>query len=78
MSKKRAIEVLNEMYVNGDLKVLIDNGIVDTSVYKHRNIYNTYVIFYNKTQSKMQAMSDVACNFDVSISMVRNVRRKFE
>jgi hypothetical protein len=78
MSKKRAIEVLNSMYESGELKILIDNGILAPSIYKHRNIYNTYLIFLNKTNSKMQAMSDVACNFDCSIEQVRKIRKRFD
>jgi len=75
---KSLIEELNDLYNEGKLKKLIDSGLVSSSVYLWRNIFNAYNYRLNATQSKMQAMSDVSLNFKVSVNTIRKVRRKFE
>ena len=76
--KESLINILNEMYDSGRLKILIDSGILNTSIYKKRNVFNTYLIFYKKYGSKMQAMNDVSLNFKISLNSVRKIRKFFE
>jgi hypothetical protein len=79
-NKKEAslIDELNELYLNGKLKKLIDSGLVSSSVYLWRNIFNAYNFRLQASGSKIQAMNDVSLNFGVSMSTIRKVRRKFE
>lgn len=72
------IDELNELYLNGKLKKLIDSGIISSSVYLWRNIFNAYNFRLQASGSKIQAMNDVSLNFGVSMSTIRKVRRKFE
>jgi len=76
--EENLIDLLNDLYLSGRLKLLIDSGVLAPSVYKKRNVYNTYLIFYKKSGSKMQAMNDISLNFKISLNSVRKIRKMFE
>lgn len=76
--KETKIELLNRLHQNGDLKKLVENGIVSPRFIIWRNMYIAYQFRLEAVQSKMQAMEEVSMNFKRSIQLVAKVRRFFE
>lgn len=76
--KESKIELLNRLQENGDLKKLVDSGIVSPRFIIWRNMYIAYQFRLEAVKSKMQAMEEVSMNFKRSIQLVAKVRRFFE
>jgi hypothetical protein len=76
MSKKKVIDILDDLYHSGDLKHLVNEGTIQSSILMYRNIYHAFNFRHDATGSKMQAMKEVALNFNISVSLVEKVRRK--
>lgn len=71
------LKTLDKMYENGDLKQLVNGGLISSSLIMWRNLMHAYLFALERTNSKMQSMNDVAQNFGVSVETVRAVRKKF-
>ena len=76
--KESKIDILNRLNDNGDLKKLVDSGIVSPRFIIWRNIYIAYQFRLEAVHSKMQAMEETSMNFKRSIQLVAKVRRFFE
>jgi len=75
---KKNLEILDDLYSDGSLKQLINDGLVSSSLLMYRNLMHAYLFALERTNSKMQAMNDVALNFNISVETVRFVRKKFD
>ena len=72
------IDILKKIKLNGDLQPLIDANIVPSRIEMWITLYDNYLIEYNSTGSKMQAMENVSITYDVSVELIQKVRKKFE
>lgn len=70
------IDKIDELFLNGDLDLLVKSNIIPAHIYTWREIYHAYNCELLSTQSKMQAMENVAFNYNVSVDLVRHIRRK--
>lgn len=74
----RLIDKLDEMQESGDLKLLIDSGLIKENIISWVSLFHSYIFELEQTKSVMQAMENVSCNFKVSVGLIEKIRRKFE
>jgi len=72
------IDILKKIKLSGDLQLLIDANIVPSRIEMWITLYDNYLIEYNSTGSKMQAMENVSITYDVSVELIQKIRKKFE
>jgi hypothetical protein len=72
------IDILKKIKLSGDLQPLIEANIVPSRIEMWMTLYDNYLIEYNSTGSKMQAMENVSITYDVSVELIQKVRKKFE
>jgi len=72
------INELDNLYNNGVMSLLIEKGLMSSHLYSWRLIYHSYVDELKTESSKLQAMENVAIEHDVSVELVRHIRRKFK
>lgn len=70
------LDSIRELYESGQLETYVKMGIVQKHVFVWVQIYIAYEVAYKTTGSKMQAMENVANDFQTSVDMVRHIRRK--
>jgi len=74
----RLIDKLDKMQESGDLKLLIDSGLINKNIPSWISLYHSYVFEFELTGSVMQAMENVSTSFKVSVGLIEKIRRKFE
>lgn len=71
------IDKIDELFLNGDLDLLVKSSIIPAHIYTWREIYHAYTNELTSVQSKMQAMENVAFNYNVSVELIYKIRRNF-
>lgn len=71
------LDSVRELYESGQLESMVKMGIVQKHVFTWVEIRIAYENEYKKTKSKMQAMENVATDYQISVEYVRAIRRKF-
>ena len=74
----RLIEKLDLLQESGELKPLIDSGLMKKEVPTWMALFHSYNFELEQTNSKMQAMENVSINFKVSVDLIKWIRIKFE
>lgn len=72
------IDILKKLQRSGELKHLINSGVVPSRIEMWINLFEVYENEYLITASKMQAMENVSISFDVSVELIQKIRKKFE
>jgi len=67
------IDVLDKLYESGDLRTLVNAGIVSTSVLNYRKIYHAYTERIESGRKKMEALDDISFVFDTSYVTIYKV-----
>ena len=71
------IDEIDELFCNGTLDTLVRGGVMPAHIYTWREIYHAYIQELNKTKSKLQAMENVAFDYNVSVELIYKIRRNF-
>lgn len=75
-NKITAIEVLDRLYDSGELKQLLDAGLISINVIVWRKIYHAYNLRLSQGVPSLQAISDTADVFRISDrSVYRTIER---
>ena len=74
----KTIELVDKLYESGDLKQLVDHGLVSVNIYEWRKIYKSYLNRLEAGRSKLHAKQDVSDTFDVSLKTVYRVVSRME
>lgn len=70
------LDSVRELYESGQLKSLVETGIVQKHIFIWVQIFIAYENEYKKTGSKMQAMENVAFEFQITVDMISKIRKK--
>jgi len=71
------IDEIDELFCNGTLDALVRGGVMPAHIYTWREIYHAFIQEQNKTSSKLQAMENVAFEYNVSVELIYKIRRNF-
>lgn len=71
------IDKIDDLFLNGDLDLLVKSKIIPAHIYTWREIYHAYIHELTKVSSKLQAMENVAFNYNVSVELIYKIRRNF-
>jgi hypothetical protein len=71
------IDEIDELFCNGTLDALVRGGVMPAHIYTWREIYHAYIQELNNTTSKLQAMENVAFEYNVSVELIYKIRRNF-
>lgn len=70
------INLIDKLYETGDLKMLVDHGLVSVNVYEWRKMYKSYLSRLEAGRSELHAKQDVSDTFNVSLKTVYRVVTK--
>jgi len=71
------IDEIDELFCNGTLDALVRGGVMPAHIYTWREIYHAYIQELNNNTSKLQAMENVAFEYNVSVELIYKIRRNF-
>lgn len=72
------IELLDRLHASGELRRMIEAGLLSGTVEIWRLIYHDYEKELSSTGSIMQAMSNAADNNGVTVRTIRYIRERME